>query len=85
MADLLDRLGGAMAMPILSDEHRVLRRLAVEGGVHYKPSGAGGGDLGVGFATDDGAVARLADRASAEGFHIVDLTIDPNGLAVSPP
>jgi phosphomevalonate kinase len=79
----LDRLGGALAMPILSDEHRVLRQLAVECGVHYKPSGAGGGDLGIGFTTDGEALSRMADAAAVEGFRIVDLEIDPKGLVVS--
>jgi phosphomevalonate kinase len=79
----LDNLGRAMAMPILSDEHRALRRLAVESGVHYKPSGAGGGDLGVGFATDREAAARMAERAAVEGFQIVDLEIDSKGLVIS--
>ncbi len=83
--EALDDLGTAIAMPILSDEHRTLRRLAVECGVHYKPSGAGGGDLGVGFTTDAAAATELADRAEADGFQILDLHMDSLGLERSGP
>ncbi len=81
--EALDRLGTAIAMPILSDEHRTLRRLAVECGVRYKSSGAGGGDLGVGFTTDAAAAAEMADRVAANGFQIIDLRVDSSGLARS--
>jgi phosphomevalonate kinase len=83
--DALDHLGTAIAMPILSDEHHTLRRLAVECSVHYKPSGAGGGDLGVGFTTDAAAATEMADRAEAYGFQILDLHVDSLGLARSGP
>jgi phosphomevalonate kinase len=76
----LDGLGRAIAMPIVSDEHRVLRGLAEASAVHYKPSGAGGGDLGVGFAADEAAVSRMAERAAAAGFRVLDLQVDPMGL-----
>jgi len=81
--DGLDRLGVAMRMPILSEEHRALRWLAVECGVHYKPSGAGGGDLGIAFTTDGAAASEMASRAIADGFSVLDLHVDPSGLAVS--
>jgi len=81
--EALDHLGTAIAMPILADEHRILRRLAVECGVHYKPSGAGGGDFGVGFTTDAAAAAEMADRVAANGFQIIDLRVDTSGLARS--
>jgi phosphomevalonate kinase len=76
----LDGLGRAITMPILSEEHQVLRGLAVASSVHYKPSGAGGGDLGVGFAIDEIAVSRMAERAVSAGFRVLDLRIDPMGL-----
>ena len=78
----LDRLGDAMKMPVLSDEHRQLRNIAETCGVTYKPSGAGGGDLGVGFAIDSDAVEEMARRSEAEGFKALDLQIDSRGLSV---
>lgn len=77
----LERLGEAIAMPILSDEHRRLRRLAVDCGVHYKPSGAGGGDIGVGFASAAEPMEELARRAAADGFPALGLAVDPGGLS----
>jgi phosphomevalonate kinase len=79
----LERLGDAIAMPILSDEHRRLRRLAVECGAHYKPSGAGGGDIGIGFAVEAEPMAELARRAAGDGFRALRLGIDPEGLSSS--
>ncbi len=77
----LDQLGDAIQMPILSDEHRSLRQLAVESGVRYKPSGAGGGDLGIGFADDPTAAVDFAERVAAAGFWTLDLHVDPRGVA----
>ncbi|MCW8985463.1 MAG: hypothetical protein OQK55_08980, partial [Thermoanaerobaculales bacterium] len=76
----LDQLGTVIGMPILSEEHRALRRIAVDCGVRYKPSGAGGGDFGIGFTTDAGEAAALRSRAESSGFHTLDLEIDRLGL-----
>jgi len=81
--DALEALGREIEMPILSQEHRRLRRLAAESGVHYKPSGAGGGDLGIAFAVDLAAMQETAARAEAEGFVVLDLGSDPRGFTVS--
>lgn len=75
----LGRLGTEIGMPILSDEHHALRRIAVDCGVRYKPSGAGGGDFGIGFSTDDDRTAEFRSRAEASGFHILDLGLDDSG------
>jgi phosphomevalonate kinase len=77
----LDQLGTVIGMPILSKEHRAIRRVAEDCGVRYKPSGAGGGDFGVGFTTDPSAAAKLADRVALEGFRALDLHVDATGLA----
>jgi phosphomevalonate kinase len=76
----LDDLGRAISMPILADEHRALRSLAESCSVHYKPSGAGGGDLGVGFTTDETAALKMAERAAFEGYQVLDLHVSPVGL-----
>jgi phosphomevalonate kinase len=78
--DALDQLGGAIGMPVLSEEHRALRRIADRCGVRYKPSGAGGGDFGVGFTTDASAATKLTDMAASEGFRTLDLCVDSSGL-----
>jgi phosphomevalonate kinase len=76
----LEKLGAAIGMPILSEEHRTLRKMAEGCGLHYKPSGAGGGDFGVGFTTDAASALSLADRASARGFRLFELRVDTKGL-----
>jgi phosphomevalonate kinase len=76
----LDTLGQAMSMPILGDEHRALRILAESCSVHYKPSGAGGGDLGVGFTVDEMAASKMAELAEIEGYRVLDLRVSPVGI-----
>ena len=76
----LDDLGRAISMPILADEHRALRSLAESCSVHYKPSGAGGGDVGVGFTTDETAALKMAERAAFEGYRVLDLHVSPVGV-----
>lgn len=75
-----EALGAAIEMPILSAEHRRIRRLADGCGVRYKPSGAGGGDLGLAFADDGGRLDDLARRAAEAGFCLPELEIDADGL-----
>lgn len=73
-------LGAAIEMPILSAEHRCIRQLAAACGVHYKPSGAGGGDLGLAFSDDALRLRELAHSAVEAGFSLPGLAIDPDGL-----
>lgn len=76
----LEALGEAAAIDILSEAHRKLRRLACAVGVRYKPSGAGGGDVGVAFTDDPGAAAAFAGAATGAGFEVLDVAWDPVGL-----
>ena len=78
--DTMERLGRAAGIPILSDEHIELRRLARDIGVSYKPSGAGGGDVGIGFTDDPEDATVFAARAEDAGFPQLDLEIDPEGV-----
>ncbi|TDP76006.1 hypothetical protein [Bradymonas sediminis] len=45
-----DRLGALTGAPIITDAHRMLRKLAGAHGIFVKPSGAGGGDFSLAFA-----------------------------------
>ncbi len=78
--EAMEALGCAAGLPIVSGEHDTLRRLVRRHGASYKPSGAGGGDLGIAFATDPDAALRVAAAAVAEGFRVVPLHLDPRGL-----
>lgn len=81
--EALADLGRVIDMPIVSDAHRRLRRLAADCGVHYKPSGAGGGDVGVGFSTERDRIHEFSRRAAAAGFATPDLDLDLDGAVVS--
>ncbi len=76
----LEQLGMVIGMPILSNEDLALQRIAVDCGVRYKPSGAGGGDFGIGFTTDEDAAAEFRSRAEAGGFRVLGLGLDQRGL-----
>lgn len=75
----LEALGRAANMPIVSSEHQRLLALAHSSGVSYKPSGAGGGDLGLAFSNDPDAMARMAIAVHGAGFKTIDLSLDLRG------
>ena len=69
----LEVLERVLGMPVLSEPHRRLHELAASCGGVYKPSGAGGGDLGVGFTTDPEVGAAMRRESTAAGFSCLDL------------
>jgi phosphomevalonate kinase len=79
----LDELGRVLSMPVLSDDHRRLWRTAKEVGVAYKPSGAGGGDVGLAFAPAGDRLDAFCRKAREHGFRLPELAIDPNGITVT--
>jgi phosphomevalonate kinase len=82
-ADGLDALGRDAAIDIMSAEHREIRNAAQRCGVIYKPSGAGGGDIGVGFAGDSNHIEGLRRALSPRGYRMIDVAVDARGLTVS--
>lgn len=78
----MQELGQTTGIPVVSEEHLRLQELAMASGVRYKPSGAGGGDVGLGFTDDPQAAAVFARQATAAGFTLLDLHIDPKGVRV---
>lgn len=64
----LAALGELSGIDIVSAPHQRLAALAADQGVVYKPSGAGGGDCGIAFATDPQALAAFCQAAEAAGF-----------------
>lgn len=61
-ADALGDLGEVIGMPIFSPAHRSIAEVVQSAGGAYKPSGAGGGDVGVAFCAD----ARTAQKVRAQ-------------------
>ncbi|MFV1958116.1 MAG: mevalonate kinase [Planctomycetota bacterium] len=81
-AEGLGALGGAIEAPILSPLHARLARLAKRNGVVYKPSGAGGGDVGVALGTSHEAMARTLEDAERAGCRALSLEVDRQGVTV---
>ena len=87
-ADALAALGEAAAVAIVTPAFARAGALAVELGGAAKPSGAGGGDVGVALFTEAAAADAFAARLrepppagdAALALDILDLTIDDNGL-----
>lgn len=77
--DALGRLAGA---DIVSSPHQDLARLALAHGVAYKPSGAGGGDVGIAFASSRDPLEGFAEDARKSGYTPLNLAIDFKGVEV---
>jgi phosphomevalonate kinase len=72
-------LGSAASVPIFTDAFNRASDLAKELGGIAKPSGAGGGDIGIAmFATPE--AARLFARALPKPLVAIDLDLDPFGV-----
>jgi mevalonate kinase len=78
----LAELGREIGADLVTGPHRHIGDLAGEYGLAYKVSGAGGGDVGIACGLDDDALRAFVDRAGAEGYRVVPLTADDEGLRV---
>jgi phosphomevalonate kinase len=81
-ADGLDGLGSDAGIDIMSDRHRAILGAAADCGVLYKPSGAGGGDIGVGFSGDPDHIQALRAAIAPWGYRMIDMSNDRRGLTV---
>ncbi|HSG63481.1 MAG TPA: hypothetical protein VLD39_00705, partial [Gammaproteobacteria bacterium] len=77
----LSALGQALQRDVMTDAHRAISQVAARHGVIYKVSGAGGGDVGLGFAADQEAL-EVFGRALPAGCEVLDLGIDRGGLVI---
>jgi phosphomevalonate kinase len=76
----LARLGAAAGVDIVSIDHqRIGDVVRAEGGV-YKPSGAGGGDLGMAFSADERTHMAVGAALARAGWTTVPLAADTYGL-----
>ncbi len=78
----MSALGQAAGLPIVAGVHAELAALTTDSDTAYKPSGAGGGDVGVLFARTPDALAQTARRAEAAGYGWVSLQVHPDGVKV---
>lgn len=80
--DGLAALGEAANAPIVTKTHHQLRRIAAEAGAVFKPTGAGGGDLGLVVADSEAAIAASAAALEQAGYPPVSLGFGAAGLQV---
>lgn len=78
----MESLGRAADLPIMEGAHAQLAALAAGADTAYKPSGAGGGDVGLLFARSSGALAQAARKATEAGYRCVPLHVHPDGVTV---
>ena len=69
-------------LAIWSAPHETMHLLATEVGALYKPSGAGGGDVGVAVATDPQSLAALRNKVTELPVSVLDLQKDSNGVRI---
>jgi phosphomevalonate kinase len=81
--DGMERLGAVTGIQIVSDVHLELREIAKRHDARYKPSGAGGGDMGMIFAANRRTLEAVSDSIRDGGYDIVDLAVDPDGLSLN--
>jgi phosphomevalonate kinase len=77
----MERLGQAAGVPIVTPVLARAALLAAEAGGAAKPSGAGGGDVGIAFLPNAEAAAQFRARARDIGLGILDLFVDPTGIS----
>ena len=81
-AAVLQRLDRAAGIGIYGEGHVTAQALAASCRVVYKPSGAGGGDMGLALATDAERLAAFRAAASGTGLMVVDLEVGVDGVVV---
>lgn len=82
--DAMADLGRVCGLPIVSTAHQTLAELARAADAAYKPSGAGGGDVGLLLAETRSALETAVQAAQGAGYGLVDLAIGETGLTVHP-
>jgi phosphomevalonate kinase len=73
-------LGRSSGAPIISEVHEHLSVLVDNAGGVYKPSGAGGGDIGIALCNDESTRERITQTIQESPFEILDLAIQFEGV-----
>ena len=72
---LEQQLGEASKAEIISEVHQNIGDLISRAGGSYKPSGAGGGDIGVAFCQGDEACYEVKEAIEKSRFDLLDLPL----------
>ena len=79
--DWLRALGKASKVPIVSPIHEHFAKMALQTGCAYKPSGAGGGDIGIAFAANEEALGTFNASVAEVGYQVLELDPENTGLS----
>jgi mevalonate kinase len=74
------KMNGQMNIPVISDAHSSIYKIARNSGAYYKSSGAGGGDLGIVFSDDPSIIKIVNNNLKENGFDILDLKFSSEGV-----
>ncbi len=77
--ELIDNGSG---LGIWGPQHRAMKSLANREGVLYKPSGAGGGDIGLAFSVDKEVLERLVVDGERMGLPVIETSLVQQGVTV---
>jgi mevalonate kinase len=78
---LLD-FADASGLPFVTSDHVQLAQIAHEHGGSYKPSGAGGGDIGLVFTDSDSALVQMTQEIVGAGYNLFDLRWGAGGVTL---
>ena len=76
-------LGETAGIPIISKSHCEIAQEVMNSGAVYKPSGAGGGDLGIAFCLSVESYSELRSRLINKNIDIIDISSDEKGVHLS--
>ncbi len=74
------KLGEASQTDILSGVHKKIMNIVKNAGGMYKPSGAGGGDIGVAFCSSTETSFQVKDAIEKSSFEVLDVTLQSHTL-----
>ncbi len=78
--DGLLELGGRAGTPIVTPRFEIAADLATNLGGVAKPSGAGGGDVGIALFGDLAGARNFSSRLSQLGLQVLDIVLDSKGV-----
>jgi len=78
----MQNLGKDSHTPIISGVHQQVARVVGNLGGAYKPSGAGGGDIGLLFTESNEMLSNIIVQIKKAGFNTLDVQLDNRGVLV---
>ena len=80
--ELMAGFGDFCGIPVVNEDHAAIGKLVREAGGCYKPSGAGGGDVGLVWAREAVRLQRIVRRVRESGYPPLPLAFNAEGLRI---